>query len=60
MNVAEHNQMEKAELPLSATYIVNQKGEIVYAFLESDYKKRAELQVIIETLSKIKQPSVKK
>ncbi len=60
MNVAEHNKMEKAELPLSATYIVNQKGEIVYAFLESDYKKRAEPQVIIKTLSKIKQPSVKK
>ena len=60
LNVAEHNQMEKAELPLSATYVVNQKGEIVYAFLESDYKKRADPQVIIETLSKIKQPSVKK
>ena len=60
LDVAKHNEMEKAELPLSATYIVNQKGEIVYAFLESDYKKRAEPQVIIETLSKIKQPSVKK
>jgi len=54
LDVAKHNEMEKAELPLSATYIVNQKGEIVYAFLETDYKKRAEPQVIIETLSKIK------
>ncbi|MBA3600472.1 MAG: hypothetical protein H0W45_04415 [Acidobacteria bacterium] len=53
MNVAEHNQMGKAELPLSATYIVNQKGEIVYAFLEPDYKKRAAPETIIETLSKI-------
>jgi len=60
LNVAEYNQMEKAELPLSATYVVNQKGEIVYAFLETDYKKRADPQVIIETLSKIKQPSIKK
>ncbi len=46
--------MGKAELPLSATYIVNQKGEIVYAFLEPDYKKRAAPETIIETLSKIK------
>ena len=60
LNVAEHNQMEKAELPLSATYIVNQKGEIVYAFLESDYKKRAAPEGIIETLSKIKSAEVKK
>jgi len=56
LNVAEHNEMEKAELPLSATYIVNQKGEIVYAFLEPDYKKRAEPRVIIEMLSKIRTP----
>lgn len=54
LDIAKHNEMEKPELPLSATYVVNQKGEIVYAFLEPDYKKRAEPQVIIETLSKIK------
>jgi len=60
LDVAKHNAMEKAELPLSATYIVNQKGKIIYAFLESDYKKRAEPKVIIETLSKIKTSAVKK
>jgi peroxiredoxin len=50
--------MEKAELPLSATYVVNRKGEIVYSFLEADYKKRAEPQTIIETLLKIKSPAI--
>ncbi len=54
LDIAKHNEMEKAELPLSATYIVNQNGEIVYSFLEPDYKKRAEPQIIIETLSKMK------
>jgi peroxiredoxin len=54
LDVAKHNEMEKAELPLSATYVVNRKGEIVYAFLEPDYKKRAEPQAIIETLLKIR------
>ncbi len=60
LDVARHNEMEKAELPLSATYVINRKGEIVYAFLEPDYKKRAAPEVIIETLSKIKSGEVKK
>ncbi|MGI8493691.1 MAG: peroxiredoxin-like family protein [Pyrinomonadaceae bacterium] len=54
LDVAKHNAMEKAELPLSATYVVNRKGKIVYAYLEPDYKKRAAPEIIIETLSKIK------
>lgn len=54
LDVAKHNETEKAELPLGATYIVNQKGEIVYAYLDTDYKKRAEPEVIIENLKKIK------
>jgi len=54
LDIAKHNAMEKPELPLSATYIVNRKGKIVYAFLEPDYKKRAAPEVIIETLAKIK------
>jgi peroxiredoxin len=60
LDIAKHNEMERAELPLSATYIVNRKGEIVYAYLEADYKKRAETQTIIETLLKLKSQTVKK
>jgi peroxiredoxin len=60
LDVAKHNQMEKAELPLSATYIVNQKGKIVYAYLEPDYKKRAAPEAIIEMLSKIKSLAIKR
>jgi peroxiredoxin len=60
LDIAKHNEMERPELPLSATYIVNRKGEIVYAFLEPDYKKRAAPETIIETLLKIKSPPVKK
>ncbi|MEO6050221.1 MAG: peroxiredoxin-like family protein [Pyrinomonadaceae bacterium] len=54
IDLANHNAMEKAELPLSATYIINKKGKIVYAFLEPDYKKRAEPDVIIDVLKKLK------
>ena len=41
---------EKAELPLSATYVVNKEGIITYAFLEIDYKLRAEPSDIIKAL----------
>lgn len=60
LDIAKHNETEKPELPLSATYVVNQKGEITYAFLEPDYKKRAEPQAIIETLAKMKATAIKK
>lgn len=53
LDFREYYQTEESELPLSATYVVNQKGEIVYAFLEPDYKKRADPAVLIEALSKI-------
>jgi peroxiredoxin len=54
IDLAEYNQTKTVELPLSATYIVNREGEIVYAFVEQDYTKRAAPAVIIETLSKMK------
>lgn len=57
IDLAKLNGMSKPELPLSATYIVDKKGIIKYAFLEPDYKKRAEPDVVIAELGKIKKPS---
>ena len=37
-----HNGDESNELPLAATYIIDENGEIVYAFLDADYRNRAE------------------
>lgn len=45
---------DKAELPLSATYVVDRNGKIIYAFLDPDYKLRAEPADIIATLKKNK------
>ncbi len=42
---------EKSELPISATYVIDQDGSIVYAYLEADYKLRAEPVDILEVLS---------
>jgi peroxiredoxin len=38
----EYNGNESNELPLAATYIINEKGVITYAFLDADYRNRAE------------------
>ncbi len=59
IDLVKQNGTAKPELPLSATYIINKKGEIIYAFLEPDYTKRAEPAVIIETLKKAKGDSMK-
>ncbi|HMS40266.1 MAG TPA: peroxiredoxin-like family protein [Pyrinomonadaceae bacterium] len=59
IDLVKMNGTEKPELPLSATYIINKNGEIVYAFLDPDFTKRAEPSVIIETLKKIKGDSMK-
>ena len=53
LDVAKHNSMERPDLPLGVTYVVDKKGKIVYAFVESDYRKRAEPDVIIAELKKI-------
>jgi peroxiredoxin len=54
LDVARHNAMPKPELPLAVTYIIDKKGIITYAFIETDYRKRSEPDVIIEQLKKLK------
>lgn len=53
LDVAKHNAMDRPELPLAVTYVIDKTGKIAYAFIESDYKKRAEPDVIIDELKKI-------
>ncbi|WP_146392874.1 peroxiredoxin-like family protein [Allorhodopirellula solitaria] len=42
-----YNGNDDLQLPLSATYVVDQSGKITYAFLDADYKKRAEPSEVI-------------
>lgn len=60
IDLVKANGTEKPELPLSATYIVSEKGKILYAYLEPDYKKRAEPAQIIKVLSENKAAMMKK
>ncbi|WP_299781480.1 peroxiredoxin-like family protein [uncultured Formosa sp.] len=48
------NGDESNELPLAATYVINQDGKITYEFLEVDYRKRAEPADIVNALKALK------
>ena len=49
-----YNGDESDELPLSATYVIAQDGTIQFAFLDAEYRNRAEPQDILNVLKKIK------
>lgn len=48
--LSEYNGNESAELPLAATYVINTEGKIIYAFLDADYRNRAEPSEISDVL----------
>jgi peroxiredoxin len=50
IDVVGHNGDETFELPIPATYIINQDGEIVYHFVETDYTQRAEPADVLAAL----------
>ena len=45
-----YNGNEDDELPLAATYIIGQDGIIKYAFLDSDYRNRANPEDLLDFL----------
>ena len=55
LKLPEYNGSDAMELPLSATYVIDQSGKITYAFLDADYKKRAEPADVIEAVKKAAQ-----
>lgn len=48
------NKDDSNLLPLAASYVINQDGKITYAFLDANYKKRAETSVLLEEVQKLK------
>lgn len=41
------------ELPLAATYVIGKDGIVLYSFVDADYTKRAEPQVLIDLLNRL-------
>jgi len=52
--LSEYNGNDDDELPLAATYVINRNGKIIYAFLDADYRNRAEPSEITAVLKKIR------
>lgn len=52
-DLAAYNGSDSYRLPLSATYIIDKEGMVRYAFLDADYRKRAEPADIITELTRI-------
>ncbi|WP_226584816.1 peroxiredoxin-like family protein [Halobacillus litoralis] len=53
LRVDNHNGDETWTLPVSATYIIDTDGTIVYEYTKSDYKDRAEPSEVLEELKKV-------
>ena len=54
-NLHGYNGDESNELPLAATYVINQDGAIVYTFLDAEYRNRAEVSEIFKALDSLQQ-----
>ncbi|MFO0857815.1 MAG: YHS domain-containing (seleno)protein [Phycisphaerales bacterium] len=53
LDLSEYNGSDTNELPITATYIITKDGTIAQAFLDADYRKRAEPTDVIQALKAI-------
>lgn len=53
IDLKKHNANKKWELPLAATYIVDRSGQVQYAFVDVDYKKRSETTDLLKVLKEL-------
>ncbi len=50
LDLAKYNGDDSGELPLGATYVIDREGIIRYAFVDADYRKRAEPSDVLSAL----------
>lgn len=50
LDIAGYNGDDSFELPMPATYVIAQNGEIIHAFVDADYTARMEPAEIVEVL----------
>jgi len=50
IDLPKHNGNSDYELPMAATYVINQEGIITYAFVSEDYTERAEPLEILKVI----------
>lgn len=49
-DIAEDNNQQEARLPVPATFIINEEGQIVWRHFDLNYKNRASVQQILKNL----------
>jgi peroxiredoxin/YHS domain-containing protein len=54
LDLAKYNGDETWELPLAATYVIAKDGKVAYAFVDADYRKRAEPAEIVAALKQLR------
>ena len=54
IDIPGNNQEESYEIPMPATYVINKKGKIIFAFIDEDYTKRSEPEAILDAIKKAK------
>jgi predicted metalloprotease with PDZ domain/peroxiredoxin len=52
-DLREYNGDDSGEMPLAATYVIDREGVIRYAFVDPDYRKRAEPADVLAVLKEI-------
>jgi len=52
--LSEYNGNDKGELPLAATYLIGTDGIVTFAFLDADYRNRAEPIEVLNALTNTK------
>ena len=57
IHIEAHNGDGQFDLPLAATYVVDQNKKIVSAFVDADYTKRQEPSEVVKVLQSIQQPT---
>lgn len=54
LDLPKYNGDESWELPVTGTYVIARDGKIAYAFVNADYRKRAEVSEVIDALRALK------
>ena len=54
LDLSKYNGDSSNELPLGATYVIDRQGVIRYAFVDGDYRKRAEPSAVVAALRGLK------
>jgi peroxiredoxin len=53
-DIAAFNGVDKREIPVPATFIIDRQGIIRFTFAEGDYTKRVEPQTVLDALATLK------